>query len=200
MKLLEQNNWYARIQAELKVITPAEGFPLNIGKILITSNDGKREFILDPYETDFTNEGGDITFESRLEIDQETFPDCKYDLLVEDLTDCTVEFYCEPEEGNYYHNTAEFTLIIYFEDRTIEIPAVQEDSGIFDRLMSLRRRWILEDYQEAYDDEWDEIPADTDECWNQMQAHIAQTYDEDLIQECFQNELETYTKLIPIQK
>lgn len=194
MKLIDKENWYARIYGVLKTAKqdPEMQFPLNIGSATITSEDGSRQFILDAYQTEYTvNENGDVTFRCYMEIDKETFPDCPYDLLVEDLKDCRCQFYCpaaEEAQGVYYDNTLELTLAFTIDGEDTHRPAVQEDSSWIDQLMSLRRRWKLEDYQEAYGDEWDEIPQTPEECWEEMQGYIAQTYDEDLILDCLEDE------------
>jgi len=56
---------------------------VNWGSITL-QNDG-REFILDPYQSNILFEDGQTTISSDLHKDEETFPDCKWDLTKTDL-------------------------------------------------------------------------------------------------------------------
>jgi hypothetical protein len=60
---------------------------------------------------------------------------------------------------------------------------------LINSLMDLRRkRWVKKDFIEAYSDEWDEIPEDLSECFEMMEEYISDTYDDELIEECIQDE------------
>ena len=65
---------------------------------LTLSNNG-REFILDPYYTTFNFIDGILNLTVHLERDDETFPDCDYDLTEEDLFDdnCNAEVFFRTE-------------------------------------------------------------------------------------------------------
>jgi hypothetical protein len=137
MKLNDANGWYARVYGELKITEQIpEGFPLNIGAVTITSKDGKRNFILDTYHTDFTNpedEGGAFTFTSRLEVDEETFPedeDCNYELTVEDLEEATAVLFlsrCDMEEGDFDFDNPDVKLVFDFEGKEIIVEVELEE-------------------------------------------------------------------------
>ena len=56
-------------------------------------------------------------------------------------------------------------------------------------LVELRKDWTLQDYVEAYEDEWvDEMPNNVEECRKKMLSYIENTYDEEYIEECIENE------------
>ena len=59
---------------------------------------------------------------------------------------------------------------------------------LVNRLMQLRESWTLQDYKEAYEDQWDEIPNSLEECRHRMEEFITHTYDESYIKECIENE------------
>lgn len=129
MKLIDLNHWYARVSGEIKIIETLESdyFPLDLGAVVITSKDGKRNFVIDIVRTDFTNpqdEGEILSFESKMEIDQETFEvgeEYNYELTVEDLKTATATLYYafdeDCEEGMLdLENPIELDFTIYFED------------------------------------------------------------------------------------
>jgi hypothetical protein len=111
-KLHEQTGWYARVYVESKIkqdlipLFSQDGmFPFDIGAVTLTSKDGKRNYILDTYHTEYCTDkhkvGEVYTFHCRLEEDFDTFPqdeDYNYNLTVEDLKDCTGEFYCSQDD------------------------------------------------------------------------------------------------------
>jgi hypothetical protein len=92
MKLIDLNQWYARVSGEIKITETLESdhFPLDLGAVIITSKDGKRNFIIDVVRTDFTNpqdKGEMLSFESKMDIDQEVFEageEYNYELTVEE--------------------------------------------------------------------------------------------------------------------
>ena len=47
------------------------------------------------------------------------------------------------------------------------------------KLMSLRENWDLQDFKDAYEDEWDEMPDNVEECREMMEEYIEHTYDEE---------------------
>jgi hypothetical protein len=57
-----------------------------------------------------------------------------------------------------------------------------------DQLTDLRLDWTWEDYIESYNDEWDEMPTTLKECHEKMCEYIYNTYDDELIQDCIDNE------------
>lgn len=72
---------------------------LNLGSLTLSC--GGREYILDPVQSYRTFERGETTVEVQLERDDETFPDCPYDLTDVDLYDSNLkaEFFLESEES-----------------------------------------------------------------------------------------------------
>lgn len=129
MKLIDLNHWYARVSGEIKIIETLESdyFPLDLGAVTITSKDGKRNFVIDVVRTDFTNpqsEGEVLSFESKMEIDQDTFEvgeEFNYELTVEDLKTATATLYYafdeDCEEGQLdLENPIELDFTIYFQD------------------------------------------------------------------------------------
>ncbi len=56
------------------------------------------------------------------------------------------------------------------------------------QLMEIRSNWTLQDFIDAYEDEWDEIPKTIEECKTDMEDHISYTYDTSLIKECIHDE------------
>jgi hypothetical protein len=108
-KLDDQINWYARVYVKIKIkqnlgkcFEEMGSFPIDIGAISLKSKDGKRDYVLDPYYTEYCDDkekvGEIYTFYCKLEVDKGTFPEeegeYNYGLTVEDLEDCTGEFYC----------------------------------------------------------------------------------------------------------
>jgi len=59
---------------------------------------------------------------------------------------------------------------------------------MIDQLLKIRKDWTIQDFKDAYADEWDEIPETLKECHERMEEYIHHTYDEDYIQECIENE------------
>jgi hypothetical protein len=126
MKLNDATGWYARIYGELTITEDIDsGFPLNIGAVTITSKDGKRNFVLDSYYTDFKNPetaGEKFEFTTRLDIDTETFPEddeYNYELLVEELAECTAILYlsrCDMEEGDFDYDNIDVSLVFFLKD------------------------------------------------------------------------------------
>jgi hypothetical protein len=58
-----------------------------------------------------------------------------------------------------------------------------------EKLMVRRvNNWTKEDYVDAYEDEWDEIPYSLEECGEKMEAYINNTYSDELIIDCLDNE------------
>ena len=61
-------------------------------------------------------------------------------------------------------------------------------------LIALRKNWTIEDYEEAYSDDWDWKPnrPQTIHEWRQYQFDLLHSnYDEELIDECLDNEVHT---------
>ena len=59
-------------------------------------------------------------------------------------------------------------------------------------LIALRKNWTIEDYEEAYSDDWDWKPnrPKTIYDWRLYQLDLLHsTYDEELIDECLDNEV-----------
>jgi len=59
---------------------------------------------------------------------------------------------------------------------------------LIDELMDLRLEWVWEDYEDAYADEWNEMPETLKGCHEAMGETIFHTYDDDLILQCINNE------------
>ena len=57
-----------------------------------------------------------------------------------------------------------------------------------EKLVELRANWTIEDYKEAYVDEWESIPESLGECKEKMEEYIHHTYEESYIEECVENE------------
>ena len=55
--------------------------------------------------------------------------------------------------------------------------------------------WNKQDYIDAYKDEWDEIPYSLQDCEEKMEEHINHTYDDELIQDCIENEVNVEPKV-----
>lgn len=60
------------------------------------------------------------------------------------------------------------------------------------KILESRSSWTVKDYEEAYGDVWDEIPSSLKECQSRMEEYICNTYDDDLLDEILNGELETY--------
>ena len=56
------------------------------------------------------------------------------------------------------------------------------------KLMQLRESWTLQDFKDAYEDQWDEVPNSLEECREIMENYISLTYDESYIKECIESE------------
>jgi hypothetical protein len=59
---------------------------------------------------------------------------------------------------------------------------------LVNKLMSTRKDWTIQDFKDAYEDEWDEIPSTLKECHEKMEEYINNTYEYSYIQECIDNE------------
>jgi hypothetical protein len=137
MKLIDATGWYARIYGELTITEKIDsGFPLNIGAVTITSKDGKRNFVLDSYHTDFTNPkkaGKKFEFTTRLDIDEDTFPkddEYNYELLRKDLEECTAVLYlsrCDMEEGDFDFDNTDVKLVFDFEGEEFVVEVELEE-------------------------------------------------------------------------
>ena len=57
------------------------------------------------------------------------------------------------------------------------------------KIVDARINWTIEDYEEAYGDVWDEIPSSLRECQARMEEYIYNTYDDDLLDEILNDEL-----------
>ena len=142
-KIDDITGWYARVYVDVpiiknisKVLEDYSTFPIDIGAIILKSKDGKRDYILDPYYTEYCNDkekvGEVYTFHCRLEVDKETFPededDYNYNLTIEDLEDCTGEFYCnvDPE----YMGEPDISLVFFMNggyEQTHVVKLIPED-------------------------------------------------------------------------
>ena len=70
-----------------------------------------------------------------------------------------------------------FDYLLHLESgSTVHIDLVEE-------LCSIRSDWKREDFVNAYEDEWEEIPDDITECHEIMKEYIYKTYDTSLIEE-----------------
>ena len=125
--LLDYDGWYARVSATVKHKNHLVYFPFDLGAVTLTSFDEKRNFIIDTVSTSYQLNEKDITFESKLDIDFDTFSEDEdeynYKLLLEDLVDCEATFYCGIDEdvdelASYEMDTAVFEVVIYFRDGT----------------------------------------------------------------------------------
>ena len=59
---------------------------------------------------------------------------------------------------------------------------------LVNELCDIRRNWTHRDYVDAYDDEWEYVPLNTNECMVIMEEYIFHTYDADYIKEVIENE------------
>jgi hypothetical protein len=55
-------------------------------------------------------------------------------------------------------------------------------------VMDIRKDWIIQDFTDAYADEWDEVPASIKECMEMMEEHIHHKYEDDYLKEVIDNE------------
>ena len=72
------------------------------------------------------------------------------------------------------------------------IPTKPTRSQKIEALLALRKSWTIEDFEEAYSDDWDWKPnrPQTLNEWRQYQYDLLHnTYDEELIDECLENEV-----------
>ena len=58
------------------------------------------------------------------------------------------------------------------------------------KLCSIRATWTKQDFIDAYEDEWDFVPEDLDQCHQMMEEYIYHTYDINYIKEVIDNETE----------
>ena len=135
MKLIEKEGWYARVYVEAKIKKDftdqvlEEGFPFDIGAVTLKSKDGTRDFVLDSYHTEYCNDkekaGETYTFHSRLEIDLELFgEDYNHELTVEDLKDCTGEFYCANDSD--FFETPEISCVFFIDEEQVVVKCEEE--------------------------------------------------------------------------
>ena len=62
-------------------------------------------------------------------------------------------------------------------------------ANLVSKLMEIRKGWTMQDFKDAYGDgEWFEIPETLEECREQMEDYIHNTYDTDYIKECIEDE------------
>lgn len=59
---------------------------------------------------------------------------------------------------------------------------------LVNQIMNIRSNWTLQDFAEAYQDEWDTLPTNLEECQEKMESYIFHTYDTSYIQELIENE------------
>ena len=66
---------------------------------------------------------------------------------------------------------------------------MNSDKGkLTNKLMVLREDWTLEDFKEAYADEWEEMPTNLADCFAQMEEWIFHTYDLKYLKEVIEDE------------
>lgn len=108
MKLIDIDGWYARVYVTAKIkknlnegAFEESAFPFDVGAVTLKSKDGKRDILLDAYNTSFCNDKENVgeiyNFYSKLEIDFDEFPEGEeynYELTEEDLKEATGLFYC----------------------------------------------------------------------------------------------------------
>jgi len=125
--LIDFDGWYARVSADVKHNNHLLYFPFDLGAVVLTSFDDERNFIIDTVSTDYQLKDTNIIFESKLDIDTDTFPkdedEYNYELLIEDLVDCEATFYCRVDEdvdelASYQLDRAYFYITFYFRDGT----------------------------------------------------------------------------------
>jgi len=56
-------------------------------------------------------------------------------------------------------------------------------------LMTIRKDWTIQDFKDAYSDEWEQIPNTLEECHGQMEEYVYHTYSTEYIQECIDDEM-----------
>lgn len=104
---MKNKNVTAEISVEIPILKDLvyEGFVPNLGALTLTL--GKRNFILDSTNTDYNNEqeeGGTLTFTTRLEVDLDTFEQDEtynYELTEKDLSSpkLKAELFCGLEDA-----------------------------------------------------------------------------------------------------
>jgi len=55
-------------------------------------------------------------------------------------------------------------------------------------LCDLRKNWTLQDFQDAYVDEWETMPTNLKDCHETMEEYIYYTYTDELIVDCITSE------------
>ena len=55
------------------------------------------------------------------------------------------------------------------------------------QVMNVRRNWTIQDFNDSYSDEWDEVPTNIEECFEMMKDYL-ETYDEELLEEIISDE------------
>lgn len=133
-KLIDTNDWYARVYVSIPMLKEKEdaGFDINLGAVIL--NCEGRTFVLDSYETSFTDEveeGENFELCSKLEIDLETFPvdkEYNYELTLKDLKSKKIKgtFFCAVEDGSedeevFDFDNADVTLVIFKDNKEIQI-------------------------------------------------------------------------------
>lgn len=80
---------------------------------------------------------------------------------------------------------------------TIKTPTKPNRLQKIEALLTLRKNWTIQDFDDAYSDDWDWKPnrPQTIYEWRQyMSDTLYHTYDEELIDECLDNEVYEYKK------
>mgnify|MGYP003145692193 CR=1 FL=1 len=55
-------------------------------------------------------------------------------------------------------------------------------------LCKLRKNWTLQDFQDAYSDEWETMPTNLKDCHEKMEEYIYYTYTDELMVDCIASE------------
>ncbi len=55
------------------------------------------------------------------------------------------------------------------------------------QVMNVRSNWTIQDFNDSYSDEWDEVPTNIEECFEMMKDYL-ETYDEELLEEIISDE------------
>ena len=66
-----------------------------------------------------------------------------------------------------------------------------EKSNLVQALMNLRKHWSIEDFKDAYADEWINIPTKVGDCFSSMEEYLTATYDISYLKEVIENQLTT---------
>jgi len=77
-------------------------------------------------------------------------------------------------------------ISMYLQDNDIQ----PDRNVLVEELMQVRKDWTMQDFEDAYDDEWTDFPETVEACRERMEEYITQTYDNTLIAECIQDESE----------